>query len=404
MSARLLQRLLLIAGCASAGSVTAQGPLDELGPRLAFGSAPGPWAQLSVTSEVTVYGFDEPPPGLVFTGEEPFVAPRIGLTADAGVGERTRLHALVRADRGFDPGREQDGDVRFDELFVQIDLFDRLRGRLEVGRFATAFGGWVGRHQAWDNPLVTAPALYDDMVPITPEAAPADPAAFAARRDNPENKDTWVPVVWGPVYATGAAFAAGAGAFDLTLEVKNTALSAAPERWDDGFDTDPTFTGRLTWHPRPDWLVGVSLSDGPYLDESAEPTLPPGTDVDDYAQTTWGIDLTYERHHLQLWAELAGSRFEVPGVGDAELLGGFLELRYKPAPRLWLAGRINHTRFDDVHGLERPWDRHLSRLDLAVGYRHSAHLQAKLEYSVGEQAGRDSNGDYRLAGQLVLWF
>lgn len=400
---RRLAVLLLMTGLSA--PAWAQGPLHTLGQELGWVSADGAaWGQLSVTGELTAYAFEDPPPGLIFADDDTFLAPRLSLTADLGVGERLLAHALVRADRGFDPGDDEDGDVRLDEAFVQINLFDAARGRIRAGRFATVFGGWVGRHLAWDNPLISAPAVYDDMVAVTHTAAPPDRDGFAGRRDNPENKDTWVPVVWGPSYATGAAVSGGAGTFDLAVELKNTALSAPPTAWDDGFDTDPTVSARAGWHPTPEWTLGASFSSGPYLRDAAQPTLPAGADVDDFAQTTWGFDLTYERRHLQLWAELVGSRFEVPRVGDVDMLGGFVELRYKPAPRLWTAVRLNHSRFDDTPGLDQPWDRHLSRVDLGIGYRHSAHVQAKLEYAYGDQAGRDSNGNHLLAAQIMLWF
>jgi hypothetical protein len=391
-------------GCAALES-RAQGTLDALADRFTFVSADGGrWARISAMSDLSLYAAEEPPPGLLFSDDTVFVAPRLSVTADAGVGERALLHVRLRADRGFDPGADDGGDVRVDEYFLQADLLASARGRLRLGKFATAFGGWVNRHLSWDNPLITAPAIYEDMVTITAPAAPADLPAFAARRDSAENKAAWVPVVWGPSYATGASIAAGFGSLNAALEVKSAALSAHPDVWDEGFDTDPTFTGRIGWHPRPEWTVGASFSHGPYLREDAEPTLPADADVDDFDQTTAGLDLSYERRRLQIWAELVQSRFEVPRVGEVETLGGFIEIRYKPAPRWWIAGRGNLAWFDDIPTLDTSWDRDLRRADLALGYRHSAHVQAKLEYSVGDQAGGNTNGNHLVAAQLVVWF
>lgn len=379
--------------------------LDALGRQLTFTTADGSrWARLSGMTDLTLLAAEQPPPGLLFSDDDVIVAPRLSLSADAGLGERLSGHVQARIDRGLDPLTKSDGDVRLDQYFLQVDMTAAARARLRVGKFATAFGGWVERHLAWDNPLITAPAVYDDLVAVTAPAAPPDPADFAGRRDAAENKDTWVPIVWGPSYATGASLAAGAGDFDLVLEVKNSSLSSQPAVWDDGFDTDPTYTGRLSWRPRPEWTVAASHSRGPYLLERAQPTLPPGADVDDFDQTTTGLDVTYERHRLQIWAELVRSSFDVPRVGEVDVTSGFVELRYKPAPGWWLAGRWNGSRFDHAPGTRRSWDRHLTRLDLAVGYRHTAHLQAKLEYSIGEQAGTDTNGNHVVAAQLVLWF
>jgi hypothetical protein len=403
---RWLLGALIASGAAL--DVRSQELLEALGERLTYTAADGEaWARLSAMGDVTAYAPDRPAPGLLFTDDATFVAPRLILSLDAGAGDRFSAHAQLRADRGFDPGLERRGDVRFDEYYLQAQMLDDWRVQVRVGKFATVFGGWVERHQVWDNPLITAPALYEDMVTVTDQAAPAGLDAFAARRDMPENKAGWVPIVWGPSYATGASISAGTGALDFFVEVKNAALSSRPTAWDavrDGFETRPTVTGRIAFHPSAVWTLGASFSQGPYLREDARPTLPPGTRLNDFDQTTAGLDLTYELHRLQIWSELVRARFEVPRVGEVEATSGFVELRHKVAPQFWLAGRLNRSWFDDTPGLDRPWDRNLTRLDLALGYRYSSHIQAKLEYSHGDQAGRNTMGKRLVAAQLALWF
>jgi hypothetical protein len=360
---------------------------------------------LAGTAELGLYEAEEPPPGLLFSSASPLLAPRLSLTAEAGLGRRLLAHARLRADRGFDPGAETDGDFRVDEYYLQADVLDPLRGRIRVGKFATAFGDWVNRHLAWDNPLVSAPLLYDDLVTITDGVVPADMAAFLARRDQPENKDTWIPLVWGPAYTTGASVAFGAGAVDVLLEAKQGAVSADPDTWNEwNRDTDPTFTAHIGWHPRAEWQLGASYSEGPYLRGAAAGGLPAGRALDDFKQRTVGLDLTFEHRRLQLWAELVSGRFEVPNVGHADMVGGFMEARWKLAPRWWLAGRWNQSWFKTLDGAGQDWDRDLRRADIGLGFRHSAHLQAKLEYSFGHAEGGDVNGNRILAGQLILWF
>lgn len=389
----------------------AQGRLDVLGDRLTAVSEDGTaWARLSSTQDLTLYFPkadlpQEHPPGLLYADDSPFLAPRVTVTLDAGLGEHLLAHAKLRADRGFDPGAQRSGDVRLDEYFLQTELLDR-RATVRIGKFATAFGSWAERHSSWDNPLVCAPALYEDMVTIRDQVAPADVDDFAGLRDAAENRAAWVPVIWGPSYASGLSISGGAGDFDVTVEIKNASLSSRPGTWDvgdRGFSA-PTVTGRLGWRPAPAWTLGASASHGAYLQKAARATLPAGRDYDDFAQTTYGIDATFERHRVQLWGELARATFEVPRVGDVDAWIGFVEVRYKPAPRWWLAGRWNESRFDDVPGLDRSWDRDLRRLDLGVGFRASAHFQLKLEISVGDQAGRDTGGNELLAAQAVLWF
>jgi hypothetical protein len=172
-------------------------------------------------------------------------------------------------------------------------------------------------------------------------------------------------------------------------------------------------TGHLRWRPDPAWTLGLSWSDGAYLQDAAEALLPAGRQVDDYSQTTAGLDLAYQHRDLQIWSELAYSRFEVPAVGEVSVTSGFVEVRYKVAPRWWLAGRWNQSWFEEVAGPagtgadpgeDISWDRDLHAADVGIGYRHTAHLQGKLEYRWVDQQGTDVNGRHRLTGQLVFWF
>ena len=126
--------------------------------------------------------------------------------------------------------------------------------------------------------------------------------------------------------------------------------------------------------------------------------------MNDYEQTTTALDLTFERRRLQFWAEVMHSAFEVPRVGDAELLTGFVEVRYKFAPRWWLAGRWNRSIFDEVRNSSQSWDRHLTRIDVGVGFRKDANLLFKLEYNRGQQSGGNINGRDQVAVQAVLAF
>ena len=74
------------------------------------------------------------------------------------------------------PDERNHGDVRLDELFVEAHVTDAGRLSLRVGKFASAFGGWIARHLAWDNPMITAPLIYEDVLPMTDRTAPLSAA------------------------------------------------------------------------------------------------------------------------------------------------------------------------------------------------------------------------------------
>jgi hypothetical protein len=357
--------------------------------------------------DATVYAPDQPPPALIYSEDDLFLVPRASLFVDAALGEHVALHGQVRADRGFDPRSDDDVDVRADEYFLDVELIAPGRLGFRLGKFATTFGTWVKRHVVTDNAFVSAPLLYEDVMPVTDDAAPPSAAVFANRRNLSDNKPDWVSIVWGPSYSTGIAMFAATDTFDLTIEVKNAAVSSRPDTWDvidDGLATDPTFTARASWRPILEWTFGVSASAGPWMQDDAERSLPPGDGVDEYQQTTIGVDLTYEHYDLQIWSELVFATFEVPRVGDVDVTSGYIEGRYKLAPQYWVAVRLNQSSFDDVPSLDVPWDRDVTRLDMAVGYAIDQNAEIKLEYSVGEQDGRDTNGDHVFMLQAVYRF
>jgi hypothetical protein len=380
--------------------------LEDLARKLTVSNADGSIvANVSVMADATLYGQDEPAQGLLFSDNDAYFAPRITTFFDLGFGERVLVHAQFDVDRGFDPGEDSGGDARADEYYIEARLTDAGRVTLRVGKFATAFGAWIARHLAWDNPMVTAPLIYEDVLPVTDHAAPPTRAAFANRRNVVDNQPDWVPIVWGPSYTTGASLAASSETLDATIEVKNAALSSRPDTWDaidGGFDTDPTYTAHVRLHPGAEWWLGVSASRGPYMQDHAKPTLPAGKSVDDYEQTTYGIDVSYEHRRLQLWSELVDVEYDVPNVGNVSGVSGFVEGRYKTTPQTWLAVRWNQSWFDDVPGTGVSWNRDMRRLDLAVGYRYSQHLEAKTQYSWSNQAGRDVDGDRLFAVQFVM--
>lgn len=397
-----LTRVLAVLSGSLGGGVAHAGDWLE---RLTLQSADGAWwLQTSGSAELTGYQADEPPPALILDADGSFLQPRLAVMFDAGLGGRVLAHVQVSADRGLDPGYRRNGHLRLDEYFLQVDAVDALRGQFRLGKFSTAFGGWVSRHRSLDNPLISAPLLYEDMVTITDAVAPASVDAFVNRRDQPENKPAWLPVIWGPSYASGVSFSGGFGDVDFTVEAKNASVSSRPAVWDaidTGWDTDPIWTGRIAWHPVPELVAGLSHTTGPYLRARAERTLAAGESVNDFHQDVTALDVTWERRQIQVWVELMRGSFEVPRVGKVDFTGGFAEVRWKFAPQWWIAGRFNRSVFDAVPTRSRSFDRNITRVDVGLGVRATPDLLIKVEYGRGDQAGPDIMGRDVLALQVV---
>jgi predicted porin len=199
------------------------------------------------------------------------------------------------------------------------------------------------------------------------------------------------------------------GRFDYAAEITNASLSSPPAQWDilnRGF-SNPTFSGRLGYRPNASWNIGFSASEGAYLESQAQSSLPPGRSLGDYREIVLAQDISFAWHHLQLWAEVFETRFQVPRIGNADTLAYYLEGKYKLTPQLFAALRWNQQFFgtipDDIGG-RVPWGRDIRRLDAGIGYRFSAHTQLKLQYSIQHERSDVSSHNHLCAAQFTARF
>ena len=362
--------------------------------------------RLSGTIDIEYYNFQQPAPGLIDSNIDNLFNPRLTLFLDAQIGSHIYFFAQSRLDRRFDPS-DHGAQVRLDEYALRITPWEDGRLSLQVGKFATVVGNWVPRHLSWENPFINAPLVYENVTPIADKFAPASPTDFV--RGFVYDPDVWNPVIWGPSYASGVSVSGRLGQFDYAAEVKNSALSSRPESWsltEIGFD-NPTFSARVGYRPSEMWNFGISASDGAYFRPEAEVTLPRGRDIDDYRELVLGQDASFAWHHLQVWAEFYEARFQVPRVGNADTFTYYFEAKYKFTPELFGALRWNQQLFgtvsDDAGGGIR-WSQNLGRIDMAAGYRFTAHTQLKLQYSYQHETTGPQVDNHLLAVQLTVRF
>jgi hypothetical protein len=307
-------------------------------------------------------------------------------------GEHLLAHVETRWDRGFDAGARDDGEFRVDEVFLRWRPLGDQRLQIQAGKFATVFGNWVERHAFFDNAFLDAPLPYNRMTALNDRAAPG-PAAIAARRNLPDNKTAWLPVLWGPSYATGFAIFGALGKFDYALELKNASLASRPDAWSpfqEYFDY-PSVTGRLGWRPSATWAFGLSASRGSYLLDEAAPALPPGEGRDDFMQTVLGADARWAWRQFQVSGEVIAARFEIPYTGDLDVLSYYVEGRWKLNPSLWIAGRWGQQFFNELDG--RSWDRDALRAEFAIGVKVTPDVLLKAQYSYTHESGGGAQGE-----------
>jgi hypothetical protein len=382
--------------------------LDTLEDKLSVKSRNGFFkSDLTGLLDLEGYYVDQRPPGLLFE-DESFFNPRLSLFLDTRLGSHFYVFVQARFDHGFDPG-EEDFDARADEYLLRWTPWNDSRLNLQFGKFATVVGSWVQRHDSWQNPLITAPLPYENLTPVSDDDIPASPADFLARRHIPDVKDSWLPAIWGPAYTTGWSVFGTIGKFDYAFDLKNAAISSHPYAWElnSSLWRYPTISGRVGFRPAPDWNHGASFSVGPYLSPEASDALPSGKSISDYNQFTLGYDVSYAWRRLQLWGEAFLTRFEVPNVGNADLFGYYLEAKYKINSALYAAVRWNQELFgtvSDGRGGEETWGNDMYRIDLALGYRFTRHLQSKLQYSFGHRNAALQQGEQLVAAQVTVKF
>ena len=405
-----LRHLLLASLLAASLKAGAQDWLDRLDERLQLQSRDGRYRlDFSGTIDLEAYYIDQRSPGLLF-GADDFVNPRLSLFLDAQLGRQFYSFVQLRVDRGFDPYSGV-WDARFDEYFLRYSPLDHGRLNIQVGKSATVVGNWVGRHDSWNNPFISAPLPYENVTAAADANVTPNANTFLARRDAPDNKAAWLPVLWGPAYTTGVSIFGAGEKLDYAFEFKNASISSRPAVWDArdlGWE-NPTLSGRLGYRPNAAWNIGTSFSAGTYLQPDAESGagFPDGREIGYYWQTTVGVDVAFAWRHWQIWGEVFLSRFEIPHVGDADTLTYYVEAKYKFSTRWFAALRWNQQFFGDVRddfGTATAWDRDVYRVDTAVGVRLTRHIQAKIQYSYTHHDSRLQQGEQLVAGQLTVKF
>lgn len=413
-------RLLAVAvvAWAGAGARGSEAGFDRLAEALTVSSGDGRLrARLSGTLDLEGYAFSHPAPGLLDATGEALFNPRLSVFLDVQAGRGVYGFAQMRVDRGFDPGpRALRG--RLDEYALRVTPWQDGRLSVQAGKFGTIVGNWVPRHGSWENPLVTAPLAYEQLTGIWDNGAPE---SLSELREWAHVSPRWpqgvrvfdkplrLPLLWGPSYTTGVTVSGRWGRLTYAAELKDAALSSRPRVWNRReFEfRHPTTSVRLGYRPNAMWNLGVSASGGSYMRTDIPVALAPGKGRSDYRQYVVAQDVSFAWHHVQVWAEVFASRFEVPGIGDADLVSYYVEGKYKFTPRFFAAVRWNeqlYGKIADGRGARWRWGANTRRLDVGPVYRFSPHMQLKLQYSLQHDEVAERAWRHWVAGQFVVRF
>lgn len=415
---RLFPRLLFTAALLAAGAAlparaqivlpeTITDSLDRVDDALTYQSPDGKfYAHFSGQVDLTGYYFDGQPFGIIFSNPQNnfLFSPRLTLNLNAAYANRLFFYAKLRWDNGIDPGY-LDNSVRLDEIFLRAAVIPSHLD-LQVGKFATVFGSWASHHDSWNDPFITGPLPYDQVTSVLDGFVLPSAAAFATLRNVPDNLETWVPVIWGPVYLPGAAAFVTYGDYDLAVSGTTQSLSSRPDYWSTLTFNRPSFNGRVGWRPDAAWNLGVSGSIGPYLSAQAAQFLPPGVSLGGFDQISTGGDAAWSYRAWQVSGEFIFSRFQVPNVGNADTFSWYIQTRYQLTAQLDAAVRWNQQVYNQVNTATGPqnWDNNEMRADFALDYKWDNHVLTKLQYSWQHQSASFQNGKQLLALELTVRF
>ncbi len=413
---RPLRKLRFVTGAAVAIIATAmpagmgqaevgRHPLEALGEALHYTSPSGILeTRFGVQANLKVFGYDERPIGIIVNdpGQNILVEPRVTILGDLFLGDRFYAFTKVRYDRGYDPGVHLIERLRADEWYGRLTVIPAHLD-VQVGKFGTVFGNWVGRHDPWKDPFISPPLPYDQVVSVSDQNTPPSAAEFAARREVNDLNASWVPIFWGPVYAHGAAIFGSVQNWQGAVAVSNSGPSERPYFWPEFDFSRPTVTARVAWLPDPAWTAGLSGSYGPYLFNKPALNLPPGKGLADPSQIVVGADLAWEHHRWRTSAELMLNRFEVVNAGNADSLSWYAQARYQVDARLHAAARFGQIFHAELDSIDQRWDYDVHRAEAALGYRLDRHLQLKLNYALQLEKG-PTHGPHQVAFETILQF
>ncbi|NOT32785.1 MAG: hypothetical protein HOP12_01310 [Candidatus Eisenbacteria bacterium] len=355
--------------------------------------------------------------------------------AYAAGGEAIRDNWLNQSDSSFDPYRVRlffDGDAGSGvEVFLQL-MFAEVNNPRVYGAYARwtpkpeldlhlmagvvpwTIGTFAPRTYSDENPLMGTPLMYFYHSSLRSDAVPATRDALLAARGTGQvgpNYGTGVgskgmPFVYDRCWDYGVVVQGSRRPFEYSIGVQQGTPST--QSLDTDTNDGKSVVGRLGLAPIPELRVGVSGAYGSYLANAIEPSLAPGTDVDDFNQVLTMADLEFMSGPLELRAEGFQNRFETPTIGNLDATGGYGEARITVRAGLHAAVRYDVLRFDEIQGSSGPalpWDCDRERLEVGLGWRPAVQLMLKGVYQRNTWSTVNGDRDNDLIGtQLSIRF
>lgn len=334
---------------------------------------------------------------------------RFSLSGELRVGERVAFLSELRTENLAAP--------QVYALYLRLRPWPQRDFDVQAGRIPPVFGAYPRRRYSADNPLIGEPLAYQYLTTLRADAVPRTADGLLAVRG-----EGWLvqypvgssypapglPLVSSTRWDTGIEIHAGSEPVEGSVAVTQGTL-CDPQGRDD--NEGKQVSARLAFRPAVGMILGASAAQGEYLSREVADVLPP-TSTGPFRQRAVGVDAEWSRGYWMLRAEAVWSWWDVPAIAPPFLrdplrsTGVFVEGRYKIAPRVYVAARVDHLGFGEISGAEArlSWDAPVSRVEAGLGVSPARNLWLKAVYQHNWRDGGEVRSRGVGAAQISWWF
>jgi hypothetical protein len=338
---------------------------------------------------------------------------RVDVSATVNAGDHFAVLGEVRAENldGLSPYA----------LFLRVKPWTAHDITIQLGRVPPTFGAFARRTYPADNPLIGYPLGYQYLTSLRADSLPDTADDLLRRRGlgwldrfkiGNQTFEHGLPLVSAFHWDTGVQMHAATENNIVNGTVAVTAGTLSNPLFHDD-NNGLQYAARMEFRPVAGLILGASGARGPFVSALAA-TAAVGEGHDrEFTQTAWGADVEYSRHYMLLRFETIVSEWRLPVVREPAIavplraVSTSVEGRYKLAPGLYVAARLDHLGFNDVHGTTATmsWDAPVTRAEAGIGFSIQRNLLLKASHQYNTRDGGPLRRvEPQTAAQIVFWF
>jgi len=334
---------------------------------------------------------------------------RAGVTVEARASDRLAFLTEIRAETGAGASAYA--------WYVRLSPFASGLVDIQAGRIPPVFGTYARRSYPQDNPLIGDPLGYQYLTTARSDAVPASADELLKMRARgwrvrysvgDPAPEPGVPVVAAGRWDTGVQVRAGTRTLEASAAWTVGTLSYPLVRDD---NRGGQLAGRVVWRPVPAFSVGASAARGSFVADAAldaRADMPAGP----YDQRAVGLDGEASWGRWLIRGELVSNAWTLPALDAPRIaaplkaITGFVELKVRLLPRLYVAARGDSLRFSNITGtlVTNTWDANVSRVELGAGYTIRRGLIVKASVMNNRRDGGLVRASTLAAVQALFWF